>query len=328
MAQRIFFGAIAISIIFGLFSADAFLSSLPTFAGTLLDRGSFLPIAMAIVSMMAVSELAKMCRAIGAHPSQMWASISCTVLVISPWFSAAGLLGDGPTNLEAIHLQYFLVGIALLVGGFVSLLRKDVTTGLSDVASTWLLIIYGGLLPSFLVIMRCDSALPGPIGAWSVLCIVIVCKVSDIGAYFTGSCVGRTPLIPHVSPKKSIEGTLGGIAVSALVSLALFKFHADTLLAANHAVEGSMRARQLLQIHQITSLYARMTWSQALIFGVVMSVVGQLGDLLESVFKRSARVKDSAHLVPGFGGVLDMVDSPFAVAPVAWFLLTRWWQVL
>ncbi len=328
MAQRIFFGAIAISIVFGLFSVDAFLSSLPRFAGTMLDRGSFLPLAMALVSMMAVAELAKMCRANGSHPNQVWASLCCLALVIAPWLSAAGLLGDGPTNLEAIHFQYFLVGVAFIGGGFVALRRKDVTTGLSDVAATWLLIIYGGVLPSFLVIMRCDSALPGPIGAWVVLCIIIVCKVSDIGAYFTGSLIGRTPLIPHVSPRKSIEGTIGGIVVSALVSLALFKIHTDTLSFASLSSEASIRARQLSQLHQITSLYGRMSWSQALIFGVVMSVIGQLGDLVESVFKRSAKVKDSAHLVPGFGGVLDMVDSPFAVAPFAWFLLTRWWQVL
>ncbi len=328
MAQRIFFGAIAISIVFGLFSADAHLSSLPGFAGTLLDRGSFLPVALALVAIMAVAELANMCRAIGSHPSQNWASVSCVLLILAPWFSAAGILGDGPTNLEAIHLQYFLTGAVFLGGGFVALRSKDVTTGLSDVASTWLLIIYGGVLPSFLVVMRCDSALPGPIGAWSVLCIIIVCKVSDIGAYFTGSFFGRTPLIPHVSPKKSVEGTLGGILISALVSFALFKIHSETLSYTGVSVNASLAEKQLYHIHQITSLYGRMSGTQALIFGVVMSVVGQLGDLLESVFKRSAKVKDSAHLVPGFGGVLDMVDSPFAIAPIAWFLLTRWWQVL
>ena len=324
MAQRIFFGAITISIVFGLFAADAQVSRLAPFAGTLLERGSFLPVALAIIAVMVVGELARLCRASGSHPNQTWASICCVSLVLAPWFSASGLLGGGPTDLEAIHLQLFLVGVAFLGGGFVILRRTDVTTGLSDIAATWLLIIYGGVLPGFLVVLRCDSATPGPYGAWAVLCIIIVCKVSDIGAYFTGSWLGRTRLIPHVSPKKSVEGALGGILVSAVVSLYLFKIHSDTLSYAN----ASAGANQLYMIHQITSLYSRMTWSQALLFGVVMSIVGQLGDLLESVFKRSANVKDSAHLVPGFGGVLDMVDSPIAVAPIAWFLLTRWWQVL
>ena len=250
MAQRIFFGAIAISIVFGLFSADAHLSSLPAFAGTLLDRGSFLPVALAIVSMMAAAELASMCRAIGSHPSLWWASVSCLALVIAPWLSAAGWLGDGPTNLEAVHFQYFLMAIAFLGGGFVALRRKDVTTGLSDVASTWLLIIYGGVLPSFLVVMRCDSALPGPIGAWSVLCIIIVCKVSDIGAYFTGSFVGRTRLIPHVSPKKSVEGALGGILISALVSYGLFRIHGDTLAYASLSSDAPLAAKQLYHLNQ------------------------------------------------------------------------------
>lgn len=328
MTQRIFFGAIAISIVFGLFSTDAHVSSMATFSGTLLAHGSVLPVALAVISVLAVAELGRMCRAAGAHPNQTWASISCMALILAPWLSASGLLGGGPTDLEAIHLQFFIVGVAFLGGGFAALFRVDVTTGLSDIASTWLLIIYGGVLPSFITVIRCDSVMPGPYGAWAVLCIVIVCKVSDIGAYFTGSFFGRTKLIPHVSPNKSVEGMLGGIVVSTLVSLLLFKIHSEALALASDSPNGSIRTTQLLMAHQITSLYSNMSWSQALVFGVVMSIVGQSGDLLESVFKRAANVKDSALLVPGFGGVLDMVDSPIAVAPIAWFLLTRWWQVL
>ncbi|NOX57598.1 MAG: phosphatidate cytidylyltransferase [Planctomycetes bacterium] len=322
MTQRISFGAIAIAIVFALFAADAHVSSFPIVAGTLFARGSFLPIAMAIIGVLAVKELASMCRATGASPGELWATISCVALILAPWLGAAGLLGEGPTDLEAMHLQMFLVAAAFLGSGLGVLRRSDVEWGLTDIAGTWLLFIYCGVLPSFLVILRCDSALLGPRGdgAWVVLCIIVVCKVSDIGAYFIGSWFGRTKLIPRVSPNKSVEGALGGIFVSAMISLLLFKIHHSTISFDSFAFQ--------MQIHEITGVYLRMTWFQALIFGVVMSIAGQFGDLVESVFKRSAKVKDSAHLVPGFGGILDMVDSPIAAAPIAWFLLTRWWAVL
>jgi phosphatidate cytidylyltransferase len=80
--------------------------------------------------------------------------------------------------------------------------------------------------------------------------------------------------------------------------------------------------------YNMTIMYLHMNVTQAIVFGAVMAVVGQMGDLVESIFKRSAGAKDSARILPGFGGILDMIDSPVAIAPVAWFLLTRVWCVL
>jgi phosphatidate cytidylyltransferase len=77
-----------------------------------------------------------------------------------------------------------------------------------------------------------------------------------------------------------------------------------------------------------TTLFNRLSAVQALVFGALMATVGQLGDLIESVFKRTVGAKDSAALLPSFGGILDLLDSPIAAAPVAWIMLTFIWQVV
>lgn len=119
-------------------------------------------------------------------------------------------------------------------------------------------------------------------------------KSCDIGAYFIGSAWGKRPLAPEVSPKKTWEGTLGGVGVSAVVAVLFALF------------SGIMSVKA------------------AVGFGVIVAVAGQLGDLFESMLKRDAMLKDSASLVPEFGGVLDILDSPLAAAPLAWVLLTAW----
>ena len=79
---------------------------------------------------------------------------------------------------------------------------------------------------------------------------------------------------------------------------------------------------------QFTSLVARMSLMQAIVFGLVISIMTQIGDLFESVIKRAAQVKDSSNLVPGMGGVLDVIDGVIFAGPAAWFLLTRTWGLV
>ncbi|MCP4379805.1 MAG: phosphatidate cytidylyltransferase, partial [bacterium] len=113
----------------------------------------------------------------------------------------------------------------------------------------------------------------------------------DIGAYFTGSAIGKHKLIPWLSPGKSWEGLIGGLVTAAGVSILI------THLAG-------------LEIA---------IWQSA-IFGVVIGLAGQFGDLCESLLKRSAKLKDSSKMVPEFGGILDIIDSPLLAAPVAYAL--------
>ncbi|MHC4589988.1 MAG: phosphatidate cytidylyltransferase, partial [Planctomycetota bacterium] len=109
--------------------------------------------------------------------------------------------------------------------------------------------------------------------AWIVVGVVVATKACDTGAYFTGRAVGRHKLIPWLSPGKTWEGLIGGVALATAVGLAL-------------------------------------------------AAASRLGDLAVSLFKRGAGMKDSSTMLPGLGGVLDVLDSPLMVAPVAYWILT------
>ena len=129
-----------------------------------------------------------------------------------------------------------------------------------------------------------------------VLMILVVVKSTDIGAYFGGRALGRHKLIPWLSPGKTWEGLLCGVLTAGVV--------------------GALIGRTLPH-HGM----ALPPWL-GFIFGVVIGAIGQAGDLLESLMKRDAEVKDSGRLIPGFGGILDVIDSPLFAAPFAYLLFS------
>jgi phosphatidate cytidylyltransferase len=132
-------------------------------------------------------------------------------------------------------------------------------------------------------------------GQFYCLYLIAVTKFSDMGAYLTGSVVGRHPLIPHISPKKTWEGFFGAMAFSLLASLLLFK-----LMPGHLSV---------------------LTWTHATILGLLLGFAAVIGDLAESIIKRSTGVKDSGRMLPGIGGALDLIDSLLFTAPLLFFYL-------
>jgi phosphatidate cytidylyltransferase len=150
---------------------------------------------------------------------------------------------------------------------------------------------YLGLLPSFLIQLRW---LPGEAGTAALLLTIFVPKCCDIGAYATGRLFGRHPMTPVLSPKKTWEGAAGGLAAGVAVAVALNRLGPAVVLA---------------------------PWWAEIGFGVSVGAAGMLGDLAESLIKRDCRHKDASQSVPGFGGVLDVVDAVLLAAPVAYFWL-------
>jgi phosphatidate cytidylyltransferase len=126
--------------------------------------------------------------------------------------------------------------------------------------------------------------------------ILVVVKSTDIGAYFGGRALGKHKLIPWLSPGKTWEGLVCGLLTAGLI--------------------GSLFSRW------INPPSYHLIWWKGLIFGIVIGGIGQLGDLLESLMKRDAEVKDSSKLIPGFGGILDITDSPLLAAPFAYLLFS------
>lgn len=127
--------------------------------------------------------------------------------------------------------------------------------------------------------------------------VLIISKITDVGAYFSGKCLGKTKLAPSISPKKTVEGALGGLAAALIASLLFWAFSHLTHTASFHITAG-----------------------QSIWLGLLFSVLAQLGDLAESLLKRDAKVKDSSHL-PGLGGILDVVDSLVFTLPLMYLLL-------
>lgn len=130
--------------------------------------------------------------------------------------------------------------------------------------------------------------------SWLVY-LLVVTKMTDTSAYFAGKLLGSHRLAPTLSPKKTIEGAIGGLVGSVVASVLFFiYFHA----------QGSFQV----------------SWYEAILLGALISIVAQIGDLAESLLKRDAEVKDSSTL-PGFGGMLDVVDSLLFTTPLLYFWL-------
>lgn len=171
---------------------------------------------------------------------------------------------------------------------------------------TLLGVAYLGLVPAFyLAIRKCHSA-------WVVAAIILVIKSCDIGAYCVGRVAGRHKLVPWLSPGKTWEGLAGGVVMSSAVCC-LF-------VAVGHHLQQT--GQWSIHSGHTAVLDARpySVWLAAGA-GAVLGLVGHLGDLVVSLFKRDAGVKDSGRTVPGFGGILDVIDSPLLAAPVAYWML-------
>jgi phosphatidate cytidylyltransferase len=160
-------------------------------------------------------------------------------------------------------------------------------------------VVYLALLPSFFAQLRWLSPDLPDYGTVCLALAVFVPKCGDIGAYTAGRLFGRHPMTPVLSPKKTWEGAAGGLAAAVGVAVGI-----DRLAP----VLGAAPPLQL-------------DWLREAGFGLTVGVAGMFGDLAESLVKRDCRQKDASHAVPGFGGVLDVVDSVVYAAPVAYLWL-------
>ena len=137
-------------------------------------------------------------------------------------------------------------------------------------------------------------------GVEALVLFLVAVKFADVGAYFTGTAIGRHKIAPRLSPGKSWEGLAGGLVLAAVAGIAFVAVLKGIVAPADSAL---------------------MSLPAAAAFAVVVGLFGQAADMCESALKRDAGIKDSGQGVPGFGGVLDVIDSPLLAAPVALVLL-------
>lgn len=210
----------------------------------------------------------------------------------------------GSPRLQARTGDFEVAVLVLLVLGLClrQLFSHRTGSGLGRMAATLFGVIYVPWLLSFILklqffpdVVGADGSRTDINGKFYVLYFILVTKCSDLGAYCVGSLVGRHKMIPRVSPGKTWEGFGGAIVVSTGVSLVFAHFAAGKL----HG----------------------MSWPHAVILGVLLSVSAVVGDLIESILKREAKVKDSGRWFPGIGGILDLVDSLLFNAPLMYLYL-------
>jgi phosphatidate cytidylyltransferase len=206
------------------------------------------------------------------------------------WLTVASCLGI----VGAFALKPpFVVAVAVMTAAALAspalaMLRRETPESMLDATmTTFFPVLFVGLPFAFVVGLE---VMPGANGPDLLLLAMVCVTLSDAGAYYAGSTFGTHPLAPVISPKKSWEGAVGGMVAS---------------------VAGALLGHFWF--------FRRLPLAHAVALGVVLSTVGILGDLAESMLKRAAGVKDSSALLPGHGGVLDRLDSLLVAAPVLYY---------
>ena len=194
-----------------------------------------------------------------------------------------------------------IVVLSLGAGLFFITHFRELEDALLHIAVEFFGVCYVAVPLSFMLGILFQQSVFQPVqdGRWWLFFLIAVTKATDIGAYFVGRLWGRRRLAPNLSPKKTVEGALAGFICAILISLGLAVLGRNTIGPSFN-----------------------LSLTNALILGALMGIFGQIGDLSESLLKRDAAVKDSNKL-PGFGGVLDMIDSLIFTSPIVYFFL-KW----
>ncbi|MBL0926095.1 MAG: phosphatidate cytidylyltransferase [Phycisphaerales bacterium] len=280
LRQRLLLGPVLIAALVGAVWLDEFIGATTGYKAVVL-----LPI-LTGMGILAGLELVNIFKLEGLAGSRF---VTCTAIV-------AGVLTASFARGEAGRVSGIAVTVTVaavvLLGALIYYSRHQEVEGVSkSAAMTLLAFVWVGLMGGLVLALRKEF------DAWVMLGVIIITKMFDSGAYFTGRAIGRTKLIPWLSPGKTVEGLLGGLAVSTGLG-----------------VLGAWLCGRC-------QLSVRPDLLTGAILGMVFGLVGQAGDLMASLLKRDAGIKDYSGALPGFGGVMDVLDSPLLVAPVAYWLL-------
>ena len=353
MQKRIFFGSIMLAILGGLFTFDyrnyfdqiknkthttpAF-ESLSNVFSTITDPAWLVTGLLVLLLVLGFVELRKMLKNIDIdiHPvsgifgtiffalfASGWvnkfllANINCyaNCLKSDSAMQAGGQLASKAAMLNPLTINFSIVFLFVVIAVFLEqMIRGRLIKALERISGTLLGILWLGLGGAMILSIRLDF------GPSYLIIFLIATKSTDIGAYFTGSMIGKHKMIPWLSPGKSWEGLVGGLLFSGIVSVVLSKYLGLDISYFRETSSG-VGAQSATLTSFIQAGPGTVFWA---IFGMVCGLTGQLGDLCESLIKRSTKVKDSASLIPEFGGVLDLIDSPLIASAFGLALLSIW----
>jgi len=271
-----------------------------------------LAIVACVVALLTIQEFLKLTESYGVQPVEI-----PTYLFTICFFLAATVITSGDTPLLGSGKILILFAFAAAIVPFTFLTRamrgENLSSGYPAAAASVFAFTYIALPMEMLVHLRQQWA-----GAFYVLYLLLVVWAGDIFAYFVGKSIGRHLMAPRISPKKTWEGAAASLAASVAVGWLLFRYAlpiSSTLLRA-----GLIERRDgLFGLEQPAM-------GPIILLTIALNIASQLGDLVESLIKRGAGVKDSGALLPGHGGMLDRIDALLFAAPVLWYYAA--WRVM
>jgi phosphatidate cytidylyltransferase len=262
--------------------AKSLLILVPVVVVLVLVGQPWFTLGVALIAAGAAWEAFRLIRQAGYETYAPVGILGAVALVLEPVLRDSGLMGVG-----------VVVGLIVVLAGVAAFRWTDTRHGLEAWMTTVFGALYVGLLAFLPRLWEVAPPLPetavavqlGAGRAWFVLLLLTVWSY-DTGAFLVGRQIGRHKFLTHLSPSKSLEGLVGGVVLATVVGIAGFWAVGQPVVA-------------------------------GLLFGPLVAIAAQAGDLAESLLKRAAGAKDSSHLIPGHGGILDRVDSFLFAAPVA-----------
>jgi phosphatidate cytidylyltransferase len=271
---------------------------IPPVLWIIYQGGVFVLAAVIVIALLGLNEFYQMIEQKGAEPLRGQGMAAAAALPVVMYFGAESL-------------ATVLMTVVLLAMMVVQLAKNRISEALASISGTFFGVFYVGWLLSHTVPLRqftqvvaarwpeVAAGMHPQVGGFYLVFTISVVIAGDVGAYFTGRAYGRRKLAPRISPGKTVEGALGAVVAGTLMGVGLkagFDFFAEDL------------SRPL-------------SYAAVVPIAFTLTVVGMIGDLIESLLKRDAQLKDTGTLLPGTGGVLDRIDSNLIAIPVMYYLM-------
>ncbi len=271
-----------------------------------------LAVVVAAVALLTIHEFLKLTESYGVKPMR-WP----TYIFVVAFFTVLALNFGNDKPLLSTAIFVYCLGFSAAIVSFYTLTiampRVELSTAYPAAAAAVFAFTYIALPLGMLVQLRQQWA-----GAFYLLYLLLIVWAGDTFAYFVGKAIGRHLMSPRISPKKTWEGAAASVVASVIVGWLLFA----------HAQQISLAFLHVGLIQRADGLYGAEipAMSTVVALTILLNVAAQLGDLVESLIKRGAGVKDSGAILPGHGGMLDRVDALLFAAPVLWFYAA--WRVM
>ena len=271
-----------------------------------------LAVVAAVVALLTIHEFLKLTESYGVQPVRL-----PTYIFVGLFFLLLAANSGQEKPLLSTAIFVYALGFASAIAPFlfltIAMRRTELSTGYPAAAASVFSFTYIALPLGMLVQLRQQWA-----GAFFLLYLLLVVWAGDIFAYFVGKSMGRHLMSPRISPKKTWEGAVASLVASVAVGVLLFQYATP--------LSSAMLQAGLIQRRDGLFGLEQPAMGPILLLTIALNLAAQLGDLVESLIKRGAGVKDSGAMLPGHGGMLDRIDALLFAAPVLWYYAA--WRVM